>query len=74
MSLPPVKLHSSSQKSFSLSTFIVSESSQSINTGSALIYFTGFTAAINVSVGTITSSSFVTPQTSRAMCSPDVPF
>jgi len=53
---------------------MVSESSQSINIGSAPIYLTGFTAAINVKVGTITSSSLVTPHTISAICKPAVPF
>ena len=50
---PLSKIHSSLQNRSNLSESIVSESSQSMKTGWALQYFTGFTAAINVNVGTI---------------------
>ena len=47
--------------------------SQSINTGTALQYLTVLTGAINVRVGTITSSSGLTLQVKRLMCRADVP-
>ena len=52
---------------------MVNVSLQSIKIGVAPRYFTGLTAAINVSVGTITSLSVSTPLTCKAKCKPAVP-
>ncbi len=66
-------MHSSSQKFLSFSGFIQRELSQSIKTGSANWYLTGFTAAINVSAGTITISPGCMPPSINDKCMPAVP-
>jgi hypothetical protein len=60
-------------KSIVFDPSILKYSSESINTGLALLYDIALTEEINVKLGTMTSSPDLTPATFKAICSAAVP-